>query len=130
MGELADRLDALVVNATSLDRQITAAFGRRGTQIGVAFRTGAYRRYTEAELAPQLAQLGTLTFVRFKRDCDETVERFCPNVLQDDGIEYGPETRQYRQRLEQIAVSAKSPDASITLETRALDRLTVVIAPG
>jgi len=131
MGELADRLDALVVGTTSLDRQITAIVGRGGHRISVAFRTGAYCKYTETSLAHQLTQLATLTFIRYRREYDKTVEVFCPNVSRDDGIEYRPEIQQYRKRLDQIAVSATSPDTtSISLETRALLRTTVVISPG
>jgi len=131
MGELVDRLDALVVEATSLDRQITAAVGGGGHRIAVAFRTGAYRRYTEAALGNQLAQLATRIFVRYKREFDKTVELFYPNVSRDESTEYRPETQQYQERLMQIVVSAKSPDAiSISLETHALLHTTVVIAPG
>lgn len=102
MGELADRLDALVVTVRSPDRQIAAIVRRQGTSIDLRFEPRKYRVYDEDELARQLARLATSAWVRFKRDYDETVRTHWPGVLapSDDGIDFGPERRAYRLRLE------------------------------
>jgi hypothetical protein len=64
MGEPADRLDGMVIEATSQDGHITAHVRGPGETIGITFRRHAYHRYGEGALADQLGRLATLAFVR------------------------------------------------------------------
>jgi len=50
VGELADRLDSIVIRETSPDGQIMATQTNRN-QVSLVFAPGAYRRYDEQMLA-------------------------------------------------------------------------------
>jgi hypothetical protein len=132
MGELADRLGALVVRAASADGKITATVRGNGEKIVVAFLPGSYQQYTESDLARQLSGLATRAWARRKRAEDETIAALCPDALgpADDGIEFGRERRAYRQRLERLGAGGMSSGGRIRVASRGLVRWKFVIAAG
>src|SRR5262245_26713198 len=107
MGDLADRLACIVVDASSPDQMISPQV--RGQDITVRFQAGAYRRYTESGLAHQLGQLATLTWTRHRRDYLETVDAYFEDPVDDDT----PEGREFQPRLEQLVVTGASGDRSV-----------------
>ena len=69
-------------------------------------------------MAHQLAQLAKLTWTRHHRDSKQLVEHHLETPTHDDGIEFGPERRQYRERMEQLVAEGRSDDGTIRARTR------------
>jgi hypothetical protein len=127
VGELADRLSALSVEARSPDGRISAL--ARGTDdITVRFTGDAYRRYTESDLARQLEQLAVLTWTRYRRAHNSIIESF---VDQDGPVSGDNEQdRVFYERLEHLTVVGASTDRWVTLQSRALVRWDVTVVDG
>src|SRR2546421_8348 len=104
---LAERLEALDVETVSRDGLISARVEGLGASFTVAFRRkDAYRRYSSDVLGYQLAQLATLTFVQYQRAKQAIVDSELDGAaLHDDGLEFGPDRRRYRERLAQITAA-------------------------
>ncbi|MBO0870694.1 MAG: YbaB/EbfC family nucleoid-associated protein [Micromonosporaceae bacterium] len=135
MGELADRLDALVVSARSPDGRVEAVVGDRGTTVSVSFQPGVYRRYGETALAHQLEQMARLAWTRYARDVSETIDFYYARADGDfrthgEGVTDTPERRRYLQELAEIVVEASSPEEHVSLRTHALASWKVTIAAG
>lgn len=130
MGELADRLDRMIVEATSPDGKITSRVRGQGETIEVAFRPGAYDRYHESGLADQLARLATLTFVRYRRDEQEIVDAALALPVTDDKFEFGSERRRYIEAVKQLVAVGASADEQIEITSRCLVTWEVSIADG
>lgn len=130
MGELADRLDSLDVRASSPDGRIHASVLGSGRSIEVSFDPDSYQWYAEPMLGYQLAQLATLTFVRFRRDQQESMALVYGQSIADDGIEFGPERRRYREKLAQVVSTGHSPDGATRVTSRAMVSWTFDIAAG
>lgn len=130
MEDLASRLDGLEVRASSPNGRIHATVMDLGRSIGVSFDPDSYQYYGEPMLSHQLSQLAALAFVRFRRYQQEIMSLAFGESITDDGIDFGPERRRYREQLAQLTVTACSPDERITVTSRALVHWTVSIAPG
>jgi hypothetical protein len=129
MGELADRLDRMIVEATSPDGKITSRVRGQGETIDVAFQPGAYDRYRESDLADQLARLATLTFVRYRRDEQEIVDAAFALPV-DDRFEFGSERRRYIEAVKQLVAVGASDDGRINITSRCLVTWEVSVADG
>lgn len=130
MGELGDRLDAMVVQASSPDGQINVSVRGQGELIDIAFRAGAYRRYREEELAHQLSRLATLAFTRYRREEQEIIDAAFGESVNDELSEYGAERRRYNEALERLTAVGASGDGAVQVRTVGLVTWTVSIAPG
>jgi hypothetical protein len=120
MGELADRLDGLVIAATSPDRQISTRVRGSAETVEVSFRRDAYRRYEESTLAEQLGRLAALTFARYRRDEQEIVDGAFAMPLRDDGTDYGPERRRYLEAVKRLMAVGATDDGAIRISSRCL----------
>ncbi len=124
MGELAERLSLLDVEARSPDGGLTAtARGRGDVRVGFAWDT--YRSYRAAALARQLEVLATLLWARYRRRYREIVESW---VDQDDEPEPTEEDREFGRRLEELSVTGMSARGLVTIRSRALVSWQVEIA--
>lgn len=124
MGELAERLSLLNVEAQSPDGRLTAtARGRRDVQVAFAWDT--YRSYRAADLAHQLEALATLLWARYRRRYMEIVASW---VDQDEEPETTDEDREFQRQLEELNVTGKSAAGWVTLRSRALVSWHVEIA--
>ncbi|MGH3391980.1 MAG: hypothetical protein ACRDOO_24165 [Actinomadura sp.] len=130
MGNLGDELVSLAVAATSPDGQIRAMFGDQGEKVEIAFQPGAYRDYSETSLAHELSRLAMRVTASYVRAQKRLIDDAIPDVLHDDGIEYGLEDREYRRRVAAIKAGAKSPDGRIAVASQSLARWKVRIADG
>jgi len=127
MGELTDRLERLVVEASSPDDMIkVTAQGRY--EIRVQFQRGAYYGYTDREIARQLAAVASLVWARYRREYTEIVAAFRDDP--DAAGEDEPRDRVFQERLEQMTVTGASESGRISLRSRALVRWEVTIADG
>lgn len=130
MHDLGDEFLSLTVTATSPDGQISARFGEQGKAVELAFRPGAYRRYSDTSLAHELARLAMRVMARYVRAQQKLIDDAVPDVLHDDGIEYGYEDREYRRHMTTIKAAAESPDGRIAVVSHSLARWDVRIADG
>jgi hypothetical protein len=130
VGDLGDRLVSLTVKAVSPDGQISAMFRGQGEKIEIAFHPGAYRNYSETSLAHELSHLAMRVTAKYVRAQKKLIDDEIPDVLHDDGIEYGLEDREYRRRVTAIKVGAESPDGRIKVHSHSLARWVVRITDG
>lgn len=66
MGIMADRLDSLVITATSPDERFQAVYSEKDG-LELRFRDGAYRHYTERGLERQLGQVANRLWTGYER---------------------------------------------------------------
>jgi hypothetical protein len=130
VGQLADHLAAMTVDATSPDGHITAHIRGQADTLDITFRPGSYDRYDERRLADQVAKLAALLFVRYRRYEQEIVEAAFVDPLTDEGADFGPERGQYLDRIKQVVAEGASDDGQIRLSSRCLVSWEVHIAEG
>ena len=113
------------VTASSPDGRLTALVRRRN-EVEVRFAPGAYRSYRPEPLSRQLAQLASLTWIRYRRARLATLDDYLGGLV-DDG-DARPEDREYWDRLAAITVTGTS--AHLQVRSRALVSWEVEIADG
>ncbi|MEV8506306.1 hypothetical protein AB0368_15930 [Actinoplanes sp. NPDC051475] len=116
MGELAERLSLLNVEAQSPDGWLTATARGRG-DVRVAFAWDTYRSYRAATLVHQLEALATLLWSRYRRRYMEIVASW---IDQDEAPEITDEDREFQRRLEELNVAGVSAAGWMTIRSRAL----------
>lgn len=113
------------MEARSPDGRIGAE-ARGKYQVAVWFAAGAYRSYTEVDLARQLEQLASVVWARYRREYTEIMAAFMneppPELDTDDHL--------FQQRLEEMTVTGRSADRWITVSSRALVRWEFLISGG
>lgn len=124
MGELAERLSLLGIEARSPDGGLTATVRGRG-EVRVSFARDSYSRYAAAGLARQLEQLAALAWARYRRRYLQIVAAY---VNAGDETAESEEDRIFRQRLEQLTVSGVSGRQWVRVRSRALVSWEVRIA--
>nr|WP_296067835.1 hypothetical protein [uncultured Actinoplanes sp.] len=128
MGELAERLSLLSVEARSPDGGLTATARGHG-DVRVSFAHDAYRGYRPPALARQLEALATLLWARYRRRYREIVQDW---ARRDPGDEPEPDDadREFQRRLERMHVAGRSALGRVTVRSRALVSWQVEIEPG
>ncbi|WP_433361095.1 hypothetical protein ACQPZX_27875 [Actinoplanes sp. CA-142083] len=116
MGELAERLSSLAVQAESPDGGVAASARGRG-EVRVWFRAGAYRGYRAPDLGRQLEALATLLWTAYRRRYLEIVASWTDR---DDEPEATGEDREFERRLGELRVAGVSPRGWVTVRSRAL----------
>src|SRR5262249_25283838 len=131
MGELADRLDRVIVQETSPDGRITATQAHRN-QITLQFRPGAYRRYDEPMLEGQLIGLARAVRTSCRRSFYETVSEVTGRSITADEAEreLDGRNRRFREAQQALRVGVSSPGGWITGETQGLDHWHIRIKNG
>lgn len=131
MGELADRLNSLVVRETSSDGNITVTREHRN-HITLGFRPGAYRSYDETTLAGQLGELARAVRGRCQRSYYETVSDVTgqPVTAGEAERELDGRGRRFREAQRALHIEMASSDGWITVETEGLDHWRVRIRNG
>jgi hypothetical protein len=126
MGEFADQLARVTVQAESPDGQIVGRVGGQ-MQVEIHFREGAYARFSERDLGHQLGQLAAVLWSRYRREYDEVT------ALYRDGepAPYEePEDVAFRERRAALKVRGRSSLGWIEASSRALVRWDVTVAEG
>jgi hypothetical protein len=116
VGELAERLSLLAVEAQSPDRGL-AATARGRDDVRVSFAVGAYRGYRADVLARQMEALATLLWARYRRRYLEVVSEWADR---DEEPEPTAEDREFGRRLAEVNVVGSSPRGRLVLRSRAL----------
>ena len=128
MGELADRLSLLSVEARSPDGGLTATARGHG-EVRVGFAQDAYRGYPAPVLARQLEALATLLWARYRRRYLEIVRAWSERDPDDAG-EPDAADREFQRRLERMEVAGRSALGRVTVRSRAMVSWQVDIQPG
>lgn len=129
MGEIADRLDRLVIPVHSPDRRIVARISGRGRLADVEISPHAFHHYRRTELAHQLGQLGRLAFVAYRRERRQVVDSVLAAPIRDDLTDVvGPRLRQYRRGLAELVAAGDSGNGEVRVSARGLADWAVTIA--
>jgi hypothetical protein len=129
VGEVAERLEDLSVTVSSPDGNIEAQV--RGAQArSLLFREGAYQRYSEAELAHQLARTATLLFVGRDRTVQEIMEKAGLHRPRRPSEAVDEAQRRYLIELPQIHATGVGPRELVRLEATGLMHWHCEIAQG
>ncbi|GAB2617944.1 hypothetical protein Aab01nite_31500 [Paractinoplanes abujensis] len=124
MGELADRLSMIVVEAYSPDSGLVASVRGRG-DVTVRFWQRSYRDYRAADLARQLEGLAAVVWARYRRSYLEVVRSWADRDEEPADTE---QDHEFRRRLATVRVSGVSARGRVTVRSRALVAWEVEIA--
>jgi len=124
MGELAERLSLIAVEARSPDGGLVAAVAGR-QDVSVRFLSDAYRRYRRADLAHQLEVLATLAWTRYRRSYLEVVASWADR---DEEPATTDQDREFQGRLAALEIVGVSASGWVTVRSRALVSWHVEIA--
>ncbi|MEU4219692.1 hypothetical protein [Actinoplanes sp. NPDC026623] len=116
VGELAERLSLLVVEAVTPDGGISATVTGPG-EVRVSFAADAYRQYRAPVLARQLESLATALWVRYRRRYLEIVSSWTDR---DDEPDATDDDREFQRRLGDLQVVGVSTGGRVTVRSRAL----------
>jgi hypothetical protein len=138
MTSIGEYLDRMVVSTTSPDQNIHARVSNY-SEIEIEFRRGAFDTYDEERLSHQLARLGVLTWIAYRRGRSEAYRRSRgpgrDEFAEEAKLSDDPRQRRYEEALnniegEIILLKAKHFDLGIprrwrdrTAELRAINRL-------
>jgi hypothetical protein len=129
MGEVAERLVALSITVSSPDGNLEASV--QGREPGsLSFRPGAYERYTEAELAHQLARTATLLFVRHDQGVQKVMTYSGLHRPRRPAEAVDEAGRRYLEKLPTIHASGTGPQQLVRFETTGLMDWRCEIAEG
>jgi hypothetical protein len=129
VGEVADRLKDLSVTVSSPDGNIQAqVVGGRPRPL--TFRTGAYKRYTETQLAHQLARTATLLFVGRDRGVQAIMEEAGLHRPRRPSEALDEAQRRYLAALPNIYATGLGPRELVRFETTGLVHWQCTIADG
>lgn len=121
MPDLAERLTSITVTVTSPDANLRARIrGRRFA--GLEFRPGAYDRYTETDLAHQLARTATLLFVNRDRAVARLTEEAGLTRRREPGDARDDAERRYLERVFSLPVVGTGPDERVRFKTNGMAR--------
>jgi len=129
VGEVAEQLARLAVTCTSPDGNISARI-RAGQLEELALRPGAYGRYTEPDLAHQLARTATLLYIGHERETqrviwDAGLDRPTDPAQARDGAEH-----RFLRALQTLSAVGSGPHEMVAFEISGMARWQCQIAPG
>jgi hypothetical protein len=124
VGELAERLSRLVVEAASSDGKISAT-ARGPGDVRIGFAPDAYRHFRAGVLARRLEALATALWVRYRRRYLEIVTSWADR---DEQPEPTDEDRDFQRQLADLRVTGVSARGRVIVRSRALVSWHVEIA--
>jgi hypothetical protein len=119
----------MIVTARSPDGQISATVQGRD-RVRLAFEPDAYRWYDESNLAHQLGQLATLTWVAYRRTYFELLSEAVGEAVRGPAPAHGHRESAFREGLEQLTMQARSAGGWVFVHSQALVRWRVEVGPG
>jgi hypothetical protein len=129
VGRLADRLAALSVGVSSPDGSIQAA-ARAGEFAGITFSPEAYVRYTEADLAHQLARTATLLYIGHERAVQQAMEEVGLRRVTEPAQARDEPQRRFLEAVQKIFVIGSGSRELVSLETTGMVSWQCRIAAG
>jgi hypothetical protein len=129
---MSERLDAMVVEAASPDRQVEARLS--GEDVDLWFVPHAYRRFAEArhgerELAHQLARLAALLWVAYRQGYQRIVGEATGTRARAGSVLIG-RRRDFRRAQAELVADGRSSTGLVTLRSVGLVTWDVTIGDG
>lgn len=129
MGELADRVQAMRVRASTPDGMMTAEL-RNGSEVALSLVPGWYDNCHESDLERQLTRLGSLLWVARTREYWATVSNITGEHVAGEDRPISPRDVEFTEARETVVARGRSTDGHVTLSVEGMRRWTVTIAPG
>jgi hypothetical protein len=129
MGRVADGLAALSASATSPDGNILAR-SRAGELAELTFSPDAYERYTEPDLAHQLARTATMLYIDHERGVQRVMEEAGLRRATDPSQARDEAQRRYLEAAARIAVTGSGSRELVSFETAGMAHWQCRIADG
>jgi hypothetical protein len=129
MGEVADRLESVTVTVSSPDGNIEAHVVG-GQPRSLTVRAGAYQRYSESDLAHQLARTAALLFVGRDREVQQIMEDAGLHRARQPSEATDEAQRRYLSALPHIYATGQGPRGLVRLEATGLVQWHCDIAEG
>jgi hypothetical protein len=129
VGRLAEQLAALTVNVTSPDGGIQAR-SRGGALALIAFSPSAYPRYSETDLAHQLARTATLLYVGHERAVQQTMEAVGLRRATEPSHARDEAQRRFLEAVQKISVTGSGSRELVTFEIAGMASWHCWIAAG
>lgn len=122
-------LDRVSAETHSPDGQIIATLTGRD-RVRLRFERGAYRRYGEEDLAHQLSQLATRTWVDYQRNAFAALSEEIGETVRGDERSASQKAVKYRDALAAVAARGTSQDGWIEVTSTGLVRWRVRVHNG
>ncbi|GII21758.1 hypothetical protein [Planosporangium mesophilum] len=129
MGELADRIHAMQVRASTPDGRVTTALRHR-SEVTLAFAPGWYDRCDERDLERRLAALASLLWVARTREYWRTVSDVTGDDATHEEKPVSPRDVKFAEAREALVARGSSADGRVCLSVEGMRRWTVRVAPG
>lgn len=133
MASIGEHLDNMVVTVNSPDEQIHARVSHYH-DVETWFDPGVYKRYDEESLSHQLARLGVLTWVAYRRGRSEAYRASqglsAEELAAAERPSDDPDRRRYEAELNEIAGEGVSAAGTVRIRTTGMMRWSVDIQPG
>jgi hypothetical protein len=129
VGEVAERLAGLTVACTSPDGNISARI-QNGQLVELAFRPGSYERYTEPDLAHQLARTATLLYIGHEREKQRVIAAAGLHRPTDPAQARDDAQRRFLRAVQNISVAGTGPGELVSFEIHGMANWACRIAPG
>jgi hypothetical protein len=129
MGVVADRLDAMVVQAEAPGGRISAKLRDR-TQVELSFEPGSYRHLDERWLERQLAAVAALLWAGRMKVYHAARSEAFGMPLTGESPPATARDREYDVALEGLVAEGRAADGSVSVSVRGMRSWAVHIAPG
>jgi hypothetical protein len=129
VGEVAERLAGLTVTGTSPDGSISARI-LAGELVELVLRPGAYERYTEPELAHQLARTATLLYIGHEREAQRVMRDVGLHRPTDPAQAHDEAQRQFLRALQTLSAAGSGPNELVAFEISGMAHWRCQIAQG
>ncbi|GAA2471298.1 hypothetical protein [Winogradskya humida] len=129
MGELADRIQAMRVRASTPDGSITADLTDRD-RLTLHFPQGFYELCTESDLERRLTHLASLLWVARTREYWRTFSDHTGQQITGEDTPISARDIDWRTERDEIIARGYSPDGRIAVKAVGMRQWQVDIAPG
>lgn len=129
MGQMADRLAALVVTAFSPDGQIEGSYGA-AAGANIRFNGNSYRHYTERGLGHQLSRMAVLVWIAHQRGHDATVAEVTGQPVSRRQETWDARRRRYREEQAETESEGMSTGGLVYFRNTGMRDWHIVIRDG
>lgn len=129
MGMFSALLNGITISVTSPDGNVECELGD-GRDVVMGFAAGSYRRYTETELARQLAGVLTSLWAGHRHAHLAILEESSGCEVRGDGSRIDPKNRAFTEARRTARAKGRSTSGRISVSTTGLTAWQVNIQPG
>jgi hypothetical protein len=129
MGELADRIDSMVVRASTPDGAITAELRDRD-RLSMTFLQGWYALCDDSDLERRLTQLANLLFVARTREYWRTFSDVAGELVLGEDKPVSERDLDWRDERDEMVVRGYSADGRVSVKAVGMRQWEVHLTPG